>query len=92
MSVLIFLTARSAGRILRYLPNILNSIPFTTILNTDSGFGIAEKVENSVVRLFECHQGKFFRNKNKHTSYFVILADDFKCVPRFHCDNTGLTN
>lgn len=43
MSVLIFFTARSAGRILRYFPNILNSIPFTTILNTDSGFGIAAK-------------------------------------------------
>lgn len=41
MSVLIFFTALSAGRIARYLPNILNSMPFTIILNTDSGFGIA---------------------------------------------------
>lgn len=48
MSVLIFLTARSAGRIFRYFPKIFNSMPFTIILNTDSGFGIA--VEKNILK------------------------------------------
>lgn len=41
MEFLIFFVDRSAGRILRCLPNIVSSMLPTVILNTDSGLGIA---------------------------------------------------
>lgn len=71
IKVLIFFTARSAGRIVRYLPNIFISIPFTIILNTDSGFGIAETKQNNQLKcvLLKCVERQF-----KHTSYPIVLA------------------
>lgn len=53
MKFLIFLVDRSAGRILRYFPYIVNSIDPITILNIDSGFGMATNQEKKNRNLAE---------------------------------------